>query len=344
MEQIDVSFCVPVYNVSAFLTDCIDSIMAQTKDLSAEIICIDDCSSDDSWDVLQAISSRSSQLICLRNESNRGVSYCRNRAMDTARGKYVWFVDPDDLLYPGTVKRFFDSAERSQADVALGDYARVEESYALSQVPMEQTEEFSFEAAEWMPHPCDASGKSMCAIWAGLFRTQFLKRHQLRFRENIIAQEDTLFYYEVEQAYPVIIRTHAKCYLYRQRSSSVMHRKSEERMERYYAGMRIMLEVYLDYLHSEKYRDKDVLTEKIHRSYENVCSCLAQCTDHAFVRKNLKELKRLGYYPYPFRKAVLRQEGPKLKALFDFLLPIGVCFWFAHYAYAFANKRRFSDH
>ena len=339
MKQVDVSFCIPVYNVSGFLEDCLESVLAESKEINAEIICVDDCSSDDSWSVLQTISSKNSRVICMRNECNKGVSYSRNRALSTAVGKYVWFVDPDDLLYPGTVKRFFDNAERENADIVVGNYVRVEESYRLSGCA--ENTEMVFQSADYIPHPVDSAGTTMNAIWAGLFRTEFLKENNLWFREKMIAQEDTLFYYEVEQRYPKVIKTNAVCYLYRQRQSSVMHRRSEERIEQYYFSMRIMLEVYLDYLNSEKYRDKDILTEKIHRSYENVSSCLAQCTDNAFVRKNLKEIKILGYYPYPFRKAALKQKGSRIKALLTYLLPIEPCFWVIHFIYSTVNKNRF---
>ncbi len=338
MKQIEVSFCIPVYNVSAFLGDCLESVLAEAKNISAEIICVDDCSSDDSWSLLQTISSKNSNMVCIRNECNKGVSYSRNRALASACGKYVWFVDPDDLLYPGTVKTFFDNAEREKADIIIGNYERVEESFRISGGA--ENNEMVFKSANCIPHPVDSAGTTMCAIWAGLFRTEFLKQNKLSFHENMIAQEDTLFYYEVEQCYPRVIKTDAVCYLYRQRKSSVMHRRSEERIEQYYYSMRIMLEVYLDYLNSEKYRDREILTEKIHHSYENVCSCLAQCTDHSFVRNNLKEIKNLGYYPYPFRKAALQQKGSKIKAVLDFLLPIEPCFWIAHFIFANAIKSR----
>lgn len=341
MKQVDVSFCIPVYNVSAFLRDCLDSVLTETKAINAEIICVDDCSSDDSWDILKEISKTVDRIVCLKNERNSGVSFSRNKALENAKGKYVWFIDPDDLINPGVVAKFFEIAEHESADIVIGDYARVEEDFSLSVSGAYPTGGFDYAVRDRYLNPVDPNGTTMCAVWAGLFRTDFLREHDLRFRENMIAQEDTLFYYETEQAFPKIIKTNAVCYLYRQRQSSVMHRRSEERIEQYYFSMRIMLEVYLDYLNSGKYRDKDILTGKIHRSYENVCSCLAQCTNHDFVKKNLKELRSLGYYPYPFRKAVLKQKGSKTKALLDFLLPITPCFWTAHYIYAHEMKKRF---
>ena len=344
MRHPDITFCVPVFNVCEYLADCINSILEEIKDIDAEIICVDDCSTDDSWQILNDICSQNSNCLCYRNDSNRGVSYSRNRALEVAKGKYIWFVDSDDLLCPGAVKKFLENAEKENADVILGNYSRVEEAFSLKGYCDIRTEDITFIETENVAIPMDNSGKTMWAIWAGMFRTDFLRKNGLLFRENMIAQEDTLFYYELEQKYPKIIKTNAICYLYRQRNVSVMHQKSEIRMQKYYQSMRIMLDVYNGYLEAGTYRDKNVLQSKIHRSYENVFSCLAQCTDKKFVKENFRQLKQLGYYPYPLRRAALKNKGSKIKAFLDFLLPIEVCFWCVHYIYSMINKKRFADY
>lgn len=341
MGQTDITFCLPVFNVSEYLRDCIDSILAEIGDIQAEIVCVDDCSNDDSWRILSDICSEKSECVCYRNEQNRGVSYSRNRALKLAKGKYVWFVDPDDLLGSGIVNKFLENAERENADVILGNYVRIEESFSTEQRDKYRVQDAEFIKTEAIPHPTDASGKKMCAIWAGMFRTAFLLENDLLFREDMIAQEDTLFYYEAEQHSPKTIKTDAVCYLYRQRSTSVMNHRSEERIQKYYKSMRIMLDVYNGYLKSGTYKDEAVLKAKIHHTYENICSCLAQCTDNAFVKEQFRELKELGYYPYPFRKEALKKQGSRIMAALDFLLPVEVCFWIIHFAYSFANKRRF---
>ena len=279
---------------------------------------------------------------CYRNEANRGVSYSRNRALKLAKGNYVWFVDPDDLLCPGSVKRFLECAKQSHADVALGNYARIAESFFAANENMLYVDKACFHAMDEMQLPQDNAGKMMCAIWAGLFRRSFLLEHELLFRENMIAQEDTLFYYEVEQHSPRMIKTEAICYLYRQRTSSVMHQKSELRMQKYYQSMRIMLDVYTDYWKAGTYKDKSVLEEKILHSHENVCACLAKCTDERFVKKEFAELKKQGYYPYPFRKKTLQRKDSIIVRVLDYLLPIEICFWIAHIIYAAVNMKRFT--
>ena len=158
----------------------------------------------------------------------------------------------------------------------------------------------------------------------------------------MIAQEDTLFYFEVEQYATKIIKVNEICYLYRQRKSSVMHQKSEKRMQAYYKSMVIMLDTYYCYLNSDNYKNKKKLSEKICQSHENVCCCLAKCTDENFVRYNFKKIKQKGYYPYKFRKETLKKKN-RLMALFDFVLPIEPLFWMVHFFYSRINKKRFKD-
>lgn len=63
-----------------------------------------------------------------------------------------------------------------------------------------------------------------------------------------------------------------------------------------------MLDVYYSYWNTGTYRNGGVLKAKILHSHENICACLAKCTDELFVRENFRRLKAMGYYPYPFRK------------------------------------------
>lgn len=263
--------------------------------------------------------------------------------MRLSRGKYIWFIDPDDLLCPGVVTSFLECAEKESADIVLGNYMRVPESFTLRDCGLTQEKNIVFHNTTELVLPTDDSGTKMCAIWSGVFRTDFLIENGLFFRENMIAQEDTLFYYEMEQHLPKMIKTDSVCYLYRQRFSSVMHQKSEERSQKYYQSMLIMLDVYYGYWNKGTFKDKDILEQKILHSHENVCACLARCTDGQFVVDNFQSLKRRGYYPYPFRVSTLSRKGlKKIIAICDFLLPIEFCFWIVHFVYAFINRCKYS--
>ena len=147
---------------------------------------MDDCSTDDSWQILNKICAQNNSCFCFKNDSNRGVSYTRNCTLELAKEKYIWFIDPDDLLCPlGGGKRFFECAERERANVILGNYVRVEESFSLRFSNTYQVESIRFAKTKELILPTDDLGKEMC-------RPGFLVNDRLHFRENMIVQEDTL--------------------------------------------------------------------------------------------------------------------------------------------------------
>ena len=99
------SVIVPVYNAAHTLERCVDSIAASGGE-DIQIILIEDCSKDDSWQVCQRLAEKYKTVLCLRNERNRGVSHTRNRGLDAATGEYLLFVDSDDWVDPAYVPAF----------------------------------------------------------------------------------------------------------------------------------------------------------------------------------------------------------------------------------------------
>lgn len=86
----------PVYNASRFLSQTIESVLNQSfKDF--EFIAVDDCSKDDSYDILCNYASRDSRIRVYKNEENKGVSYTRNFAVSKAEGEYIALIDSDDM-------------------------------------------------------------------------------------------------------------------------------------------------------------------------------------------------------------------------------------------------------
>jgi glycosyltransferase involved in cell wall biosynthesis len=90
-----VSIVVPVYNSAEFLPVCLDSIINQTYK-NIEIICVNDGSKDNSLEILNQYKQKDKRVIII-NQSNSGVSSARNSGLKKSSGKYVQFVDSDDL-------------------------------------------------------------------------------------------------------------------------------------------------------------------------------------------------------------------------------------------------------
>lgn len=334
-RQTDISFCLPVYNVDSYIEDCITSIVSQNfGNIVFEIICVNDCSTDNSLNVLKKMKQQFAQIRVIENDNNMGVSYCRNKCISEAKGKYIWFVDPDDMLYPNIIWCMYNFAEQNDADCLLGDYRRFSSNDEFESL---STESFEYSCTKSSDLPVDNNGKRMSAVWAGLFKREFLLNHKLKFNEKMIAQEDTLFYWELSLANPNRFKCNFPCYLYRQRSNSVMHSKNNDRAIKYYLSMREMLKVYQEQLETIPENKKDILLEKISHSHQNVATTLAAVTDTKYVREQFIDIKEKKIYPYKFRKSLLKGKI-SFSALFNYLMPIPIMFWILHFLYKIHRK------
>ena len=91
-----VSVIVPVYNVEDYLEECIQSIRNQTlKDI--EIICVDDGSTDRSYDILTKLQKKDDRIVVLK-QKNKFAGVARNKGIEIARGEYLVFLDSDDFF------------------------------------------------------------------------------------------------------------------------------------------------------------------------------------------------------------------------------------------------------
>lgn len=114
-----VSVIIPVYNVEDYLIDCLDSITQQTLS-QIEIICINDGSTDNSFDVLMDYADKD-ERITVFNQNNGGLSYTRNVGIKNANGKYVYFMDSDDILDLDALKILYNRCEKLHLDVLYFD-------------------------------------------------------------------------------------------------------------------------------------------------------------------------------------------------------------------------------
>lgn len=114
-----VSVIIPMYNVEEYLEECLNSVFAQTID-SLEVICVDDGSTDGTRSIAESYCSQFENVKLLVQE-NAGAAVARNRALDTASGKYIAFMDPDDW-YPhkDVLRDLFKIAEENNAVICGG--------------------------------------------------------------------------------------------------------------------------------------------------------------------------------------------------------------------------------
>lgn len=121
----DLMIIIPVYNVEAYLKECLDSVFAQETQYRFCVVAVDDGSTDTSGVILDEYASHENLTII--HQENRGYSGARNRALEQIKAKYVMFVDSDDILPANAVESLMKPALLHDADLVAGGYTRFDD-------------------------------------------------------------------------------------------------------------------------------------------------------------------------------------------------------------------------
>lgn len=117
-----VSVLVPAYNVEKHLGACLDCLTGQSYE-RFEVIVVDDCSTDQTWRVIEEYAEYDSRIIPLRNTTNLMAPATRNRAFEAASGEFIMLQDADDLCEPDRMRRLLSHLSESSTDfVSSGHY------------------------------------------------------------------------------------------------------------------------------------------------------------------------------------------------------------------------------
>ncbi|MCI9487774.1 MAG: glycosyltransferase [Lachnospiraceae bacterium] len=119
MKEPLVSWLMPVYNAGNSLSVAMESMLNQTYG-NTEIVIINDCSSDDSGNILKRYAKQNPQIRVYENEKNMGVALSLNRGLKLCRGKYIARMDADDFSYPERIKKQVEFMETNEDVGILG--------------------------------------------------------------------------------------------------------------------------------------------------------------------------------------------------------------------------------
>ncbi len=203
-----VSIILPVYKVEKYLRQCLDSIVNQTfKDI--EIIIINDCSPDNSLQIIKEYQKKDSRIVLLNLPENKGLSNARNEGMKTAKSKYIVFVDSDDWVREDYVELLFNNIEKYNCDVFSEGFI----SYH-NKTSKYTREKYSFLTTK------STNNKSLilfpsinCGPWSKIYKKDFLLNNNLFF--TLKSCEDCFFFYRLVLLKPKIIFKEEPIYFYR---------------------------------------------------------------------------------------------------------------------------------
>jgi glycosyltransferase involved in cell wall biosynthesis len=172
------SVVMPVYNASQYLDQAVESVLTQGVE-SLELLCIDEGSNDLSGEMLNAWTSRDKRVRLLKQQ-NAGLGAARNCGLDHSSGDYVVFVDADDLLLPGALKRMLAAA--GESDVLVYNFIKFRGSHDPRGNPVRYTEQ-----AKIVPR--NDLLRMMGVVWNKLVRRRWLEKAAVRFPEGSLYED-----------------------------------------------------------------------------------------------------------------------------------------------------------
>ncbi len=122
-----ITIITPCYNAQQFLKETAESVFTQTYS-NFEWIIIDDCSTDNTWDLLTELSNLDPRIKLFKNEKNSGVAFSRNRGIENSSGAYIAFLDADDIWFSTKLEQQMDMLLKSDSSFCFTAYKIINEN------------------------------------------------------------------------------------------------------------------------------------------------------------------------------------------------------------------------
>lgn len=203
MKTVDfkISVIVPVYNAQKYLEACVESLIKQTYD-NYEVILVNDGSTDQSLEICKLFEKKSEKVKII-NQQNSGVSCARNKGLEQATGQYVMFVDADDWIDQEMLSQLAMKVIQTEANFVMCNFIR---EYSTKSEPISS----GFKSSTILEHHeieeqlilgfIEKKEKELQHIlapfrgpWGKLFDLALIRKHQLKFDNQLIIGEDFLF-------------------------------------------------------------------------------------------------------------------------------------------------------
>lgn len=227
-----ISLIVPVFNSDPYLDRCICSILNQTH-IDFELLLIDDGSTDSSYSICKKY-EQMDKRIRLYQQTNQGVSYCRNLGMRLAKGDFLQFVDADDELSNDCLENLYYAMMQDNSKIAVCSYADFYEDGSPSRV-LDLPVEGPVKMRDFVLDFASAQDFSMIfgGCWNKLFDLDFLRQSHVQFDESLCLHEDSVFLFQVFRHVDAVFVINKPLYRYFHHTApvSLTHRYHESMLE-----------------------------------------------------------------------------------------------------------------
>lgn len=214
-----ISVIVPVYNVEKYISTCLESLLKQTLS-DIEIICVDDCGTDESMRIVEKIAKTDKRIKIINNEQNSGLSESRNNGMKCATAPYIMFCDSDDWFAEDMCEKMYTAITCDNADLAICGTEVIYE--ADHDRKSSDDRYFAIQHGGTIDLTQDIQDKYSVCAWNKIYKREIINKYNVLFPRGL-KYEDNYFY----SAYCLWVEKVAfvsdKLYKYRRRAGSIMN-------------------------------------------------------------------------------------------------------------------------
>lgn len=228
MKNPKLSIVMPVYNVEAYLDECIETVLNQTLE-NIEIICVDDGSTDRSAEILDKYASRDTRVKVIHKQ-NEGYGKTMNLGFSLAHGEYIGIVETDDFISPEMMEELYNKAKKDNLDIVKGDYyifETVDGKYDLHYMNIADLPQLYH--GVFNPQRNKEVFRARMNTWAGIYRREFLVKKEIFHNETPGAsyQDNGFWFQTFTQAERIGFINKAFYYLRRDNPNSSVNSKEK---------------------------------------------------------------------------------------------------------------------
>lgn len=214
-----ISVIIPVYNVEKYIEECLNSVTNQTY-TNLEIICIDDCGTDNSIKIVEEFAKKDNRIKIIYNEKNKGLVFTRKTGLNNSTGEYIGFVDSDDFVDLNYFETMFNKIIETNLEIVQNNniYFYFNENKKQKKSYKHKTNNTIYEInSENIKYITNS-------VWNKLYKKDFLIKNNISCPENIIMGEDKCFTYNCIIHTKNIALFDGGNYYYRQNNNSITNK------------------------------------------------------------------------------------------------------------------------
>ena len=181
------SIIVPIYNVDKYIEECINSVLEQKYD-NYELILVDDGSTDNSGMICDKYAEKNQNIIVI-HKKNGGVSDARNIGIDRAQGKYIVFLDGDDVLTSNCLQNINTILNNELIDILICNFNVYGKDIKNEKMDIKSINTISDYINLFNDIPCSA--------WRNVYRKNLIDKYKIKFTKGLIGAEDCDFFMRI---------------------------------------------------------------------------------------------------------------------------------------------------